>query len=97
MAMMGASAISERTKAAADQPRLPLSTSRLSRRRKGVRGVISPPRLLFSSAPFSGTVPAALTLVEHQRRNRLLRQKLIGLLQRVGKGVGGRDHRLDEV
>src|SRR5512144_2199615 len=97
MAIVGASAISERMKAATDQPRLPLSTSRWSRRRKGGRAILSRPLLLSSSAPRSGTIPAALAFVEHQRRNRLLREKLIGLFERVGEGVGGRDHRLDQV
>ena len=33
----------------------------------------------------------------HQRGDRVLRQALIGVLQRIGKGVGGVDHRLDQL
>ena len=87
MAKTGRSAISVTRSAAADQPKLLPSVSSASRPRAGA----------LVSAPVREAVPASLAPVDHQRRDHLLRQALIGLVQSVGEGIGGVDHRLDQI
>ena len=75
----------------------PLSLRRATRRLKGARRPASLRAFASPSAPFSETVPASLAPVDHEGCDRLSRQALIGLFECVGKGVGGIDHRLDQV
>ena len=96
MARMGSNAISEMAKAAADQPRLPLSLRRLSFRRKvGAAAVRS--AMGFFLAALDAAVPASLASFRHQGGDRLGREVLIGLLQRIGEGIGGVDYGIDQV
>ena len=94
MAMSGASAMSDRISAATDQPRLPLSESRTSLRRKEA-GSGGWPLAACWSAPVSDPALAAGGLARHERRHGLLRQALIRLLKRIGEGVGRVDHGVD--
>src|SRR5665648_978459 len=94
MAMSGASAMSDSTNAATDHPRLPLSERRASLRRKVLPARAS---AMSRSAPVSETLPAALALGRHEGGDRLLRQALIGILERIGEGVGRVDHGLHQL
>ena len=88
IAAIGNSVMSEMARAATDQPRLPLSLRRASRRRSLGWATL---------AAVGEAVFASLASGRHQCGHGLSRKALVGVLQRIGEGVGGVDDRIDQI